>query len=69
MDGYQVARRLREADGAGPVIIAVSGYGREEDRRRSKDAGIDHHLVKPVDFEALLWLINHGDRGRQADRA
>jgi CheY-like chemotaxis protein len=57
MDGYQVARRMREAGGADAVIIAVSGYGREEDRRMSKEAGIDHHLVKPVDLEALAALI------------
>ena len=58
MDGYQVARRLREeglVDGA--VIIAISGYGQEEDPRRSKEAGFDHHLVKPVDYDALVTLI------------
>ena len=39
------------------LIIAVSGYGQPEDLRRSKDAGFDHHLSKPVDFEALIRLF------------
>ena len=59
MDGYEVARRLRrEPSCRASVIIAVSGYGREEDRRRSKEAGFDHHLVKPVVFDTLVSLIN-----------
>jgi PAS domain S-box-containing protein len=59
MDGYDVARRLREEPCCkATVIIAVSGYGQEEDRRRSRDAGFDHHLVKPVDFDSLLPLID-----------
>jgi CheY-like chemotaxis protein len=57
MDGYQVARRLRREGLAGLVIIAVSGYGQDEDRARSKEAGIDHHLVKPVDYDVLVSLI------------
>jgi PAS domain S-box-containing protein len=64
MDGYQVARRLREDGHGEAVIIAVSGYGQDEDRRRSREAGIDHHLVKPVDHTALLQLI--GDNARVA---
>ena len=39
------------------VIIAVSGYGQEDDRRRSREAGFDHHLVKPVDFDRLVSLM------------
>jgi CheY-like chemotaxis protein len=58
MDGYEVARRLRLETGGGAVrIIAVSGYGQEEDRRRSKEAGFDYHLVKPVDFEQMSRLL------------
>ena len=57
MDGYQVAKRLREEGLGEAVIIAVSGYGQEEDRRRSREAGFDHHLVKPVDYHALVTLI------------
>ena len=58
LDGYEVARRLRAEDcGKDAVIIAVTGYGQEQDRQRSRDAGFDHHLVKPVDFDALVSLI------------
>lgn len=57
MDGYQVAKRIRGEGLQDAVIIAVSGYGQEEDRRRSKEAGFNHHLVKPVDYNALVSLI------------
>jgi CheY-like chemotaxis protein len=52
MDGYEVARRLR-AGAANAVLVAVSGYGREEDRAASRAAGFVHHFVKPIDFDAL----------------
>jgi CheY-like chemotaxis protein len=58
MDGYQVASALRGDEAhKETVIIAVSGYGQEEDRRRSQAAGFDHHLVKPVDFGSLVSLM------------
>lgn len=58
MDGYQVAAQLKQMDCCkNSKIIAVSGYGQEDDRRRARDAGFDHHLVKPVDHEALIRLI------------
>jgi PAS domain S-box-containing protein len=58
LDGYEVARRLRVDECCrGSVIIAVSGYGQAEDLRRSKEAGFDHHLVKPVDYDALMSLL------------
>ena len=58
MDGYEVARHLRQdANLAGLMLIAVSGYGQESDRRRSMEAGFDQHLVKPVDPEVLLELM------------
>jgi CheY-like chemotaxis protein len=57
IDGYAVARRIRsEASLQGCVIIAVSGYGQAEDRRRAREAGFDEHLVKPVDLEEL-WTV------------
>jgi PAS domain S-box-containing protein len=60
MDGYEVARRLRQEPGLEKVLlVAVTGYGQEEDRRLSREAAIDHHLVKPVDPEALLALLAH----------
>src|SRR5919202_1086373 len=59
MDGYEVASRLRrEACCRDAVIIAISGYGQEEDRRRSKEAGVDHHLIKPLDHDALISLLS-----------
>jgi CheY-like chemotaxis protein len=61
MDGYQVASRLRlEECCKDAVIVAVSGYGQEEDRRRSKEAGFDHHLIRPLDHDALLSLLSAG---------
>jgi len=50
MDGWEVARRLRQLPGAaGAVLVALTGYGQRADRERSREAGFDHHLVKPVD--------------------
>jgi len=58
MDGYQVAEALRlENEFRGAKIIAVTGYGEEQSILRARQAGFDHHLVKPVDFEALLDLL------------
>jgi PAS domain S-box-containing protein len=57
VDGYQVAERLRREESCKATIIAISGYGQEEDRRRSREAGFDQHLVKPLDFEALLAVL------------
>lgn len=58
MDGYEVARRLRkEAWGRHTLLIAVTGYGQEEDRQRALYAGFDHHLVKPVDLVKLKSLL------------
>ena len=54
MDGLEVARRARQRpDGGQLTVIALSGWGQEEDRRRSREAGIDYHLVKPVDVDEL----------------
>jgi PAS domain S-box-containing protein len=58
MDGYEVARRIRQEPGlAGTTLIALTGYGQEEDRRRSREAGFDRHLVKPVDPEELREVL------------
>jgi PAS domain S-box-containing protein len=57
MDGYTVARALRQEGFGDTLIIAVSGYGQEDDRRRSREAGMDHHLTKPVDLETISELI------------
>lgn len=59
LDGYEVASRLRRDPATSDMIlVAVSGYGREEDRRRSCDSGFDHHLVKPVALDTLLSLLS-----------
>ena len=39
------------------VLVALTGWGQEEDRRRSKEAGFDHHMTKPVEFDALQELL------------
>jgi signal transduction histidine kinase/ActR/RegA family two-component response regulator len=59
VDGYEVARRARQmTDGQPrPVLVAVTGYGLPEDRRRTLEAGFDAHLVKPVDLAALRTLL------------
>jgi CheY-like chemotaxis protein len=58
MSGYDVAKRLREEDVCkDAVIVAVSGYGQEEDRYRTKAAGFDHHLLKPVSYDELFTLF------------
>ncbi len=58
MDGYELARRLREQPGLHRVrLLAITGYGQESDRERSRAAGFHEHLVKPVDFVKLAALI------------
>jgi PAS domain S-box-containing protein len=58
MDGYEVARRLRQqGDLQKAMLVALTGYGQEEDRRRSQEAGFDAHLVKPADPAALQGLL------------
>jgi PAS domain S-box-containing protein len=61
LTGYEVARRLREHPGGEAVrIYAMTGYGQDEDRRRSREAGFDGHLVKPVIPSDLLALVDAG---------
>jgi PAS domain S-box-containing protein len=67
MDGYELAGHLRARLGAKPCrLIALTGYGQERDKARSRDAGFAVHLVKPVDVDGLLKLIGEGDRARAA---
>ena len=58
MNGYEVARRLREMTGQELMLVAMTGYGQEEDRRRALEAGFDLHMTKPVDLATLRDLIN-----------
>jgi CheY-like chemotaxis protein len=65
VDGWEVARRLRQtAAGRGPVVIAVSGLGSEADRERSAGAGIEAHLVKPVEPGYLVRFLRCIARAR-----
>jgi CheY-like chemotaxis protein len=65
MDGYEVARRLRAEDEFAPLkLVALTGWGQDGDRQRSRAAGFDVHLVKPVDPRELLDLVaGAGRRG------
>jgi PAS domain S-box-containing protein len=63
LNGYEVARRIRsQAWGRDVLLVAVSGWGQEEDRKRSSEAGFDHHLVKPVDFAAVQRVLEDPKR-------
>jgi len=57
LDGYEVARRIRQTLGHGITLIALTGYGQGQDRRRASEAGFDAHLVKPVDPEDLSRML------------
>ena len=59
MSGYEVARQVRALpEIAQPTLIALSGYGQDEDRRRGSEAGFEYHLVKPVEPQALFALLD-----------
>jgi CheY-like chemotaxis protein/anti-sigma regulatory factor (Ser/Thr protein kinase) len=58
MSGYDVCRAIRQKlSGRPPLMIALTGWGQDDDRRRSAEAGFDHHLVKPVEYETLTALL------------
>ena len=62
MDGHEVARRLRgRPESERALIVALTGWGQESDRKRSSEAGFDRHLVKPVDPEALRGLLERAE--------
>jgi PAS domain S-box-containing protein len=68
LNGYDACRRIRQQPGAKDIaIIALSGYGQEEDRRRSKEAGFDQHLVKPMELPTLEQVLAElaAAKGRQ----
>ena len=66
LDGYEVARRIRARRGAAPILVAITGYGRADDRRRSFEAGFDAHLTKPVAPEQLADVLAVETRRRGA---
>jgi len=72
MNGYEVAQRLRQIPLFESILlIAMTGYGQAEDRRRSSAAGFDHHLVKPVFLDTLQQLLTAptSDTRRQASQS
>ncbi|MDZ4821042.1 MAG: response regulator, partial [Planctomycetota bacterium] len=59
MDGYEVARRLRQQPGLADVVLAaLTGWGQQEDRRRTAEAGFNHHLVKPPELNVVEAVLN-----------
>jgi PAS domain S-box-containing protein len=65
LDGHEVCRRIREKPwGQNITIIALTGWGQDDDRRRSLEAGFNGHLVKPVDYDRLLELLGESTNGR-----
>ena len=61
LSGYDIARHVRDDPSlSSAMLVAVTGYGQAQDRKRSRDAGFDHHLTKPVDVEALRRLLRRG---------
>jgi CheY-like chemotaxis protein len=69
MDGYEVARKIRQhPTGRSMKLIALTGWGQEQDRRRTREAGFDHHLVKPADAAVLEALFNSFEIPAQARR-
>jgi CheY-like chemotaxis protein len=58
LNGFEVAKQLRQQPGLqNAVLVAMTGYGQESDRRRSQEAGFDHHLVKPGDLGKVLQIL------------
>jgi PAS domain S-box-containing protein len=57
MDGYEVARTIRARHGSEVTIVALTGWGQDKDRQRAREAGFDHHLVKPAEIDALQALL------------
>jgi CheY-like chemotaxis protein len=66
MSGYEICRQLRNRPGGEDlVILAQTGWGQDEDRRRTKEAGFDHHLVKPVDPADLLARLADAEKRKR----
>jgi signal transduction histidine kinase/ActR/RegA family two-component response regulator len=67
MDGYETARRIREVLGPKIRLVALTGWGQDDDKRRSQAAGFDHHLTKPPDPEVLERLIAECSGGSRVE--
>src|SRR5690606_22402590 len=57
IDGYELARRLRAEHGQAPILVAATGYGQPQDKRRAAEAGFDYHLLKPVSVHDLVSVL------------
>lgn len=66
MDGFEIARRVRQDKGCDTFLVALTGYGRAVDRARAIASGFDEHLVKPVDPERLVRLLGRSSRERES---
>ena len=67
LSGHKVAERIRQQPwGKRPILIALTGWGQEQDRRQSREAGFDGHLVKPVAYDTLIELLLEAERARSA---
>jgi CheY-like chemotaxis protein len=62
LSGYDVAREIRSRRGGGVTLVAVTGWGGEADRRRSRDAGFDRHLTKPIEASVLEDVLSEPTR-------
>jgi CheY-like chemotaxis protein len=61
MDGYEVARRIRNTASLDEIVlVALTGYGQEDDRRRAREAGFNYHLTKPTSLTALKEILGRG---------
>lgn len=69
VNGYDAARQLRAAFGTSVMLVAMTGWGQDEDRRRAREAGFDHHLTKPVDLAAVERLVTLLEAPAHDDRA
>lgn len=70
LDGYEAARSIRQQSwGQKMKLVALTGWGQQEDKRRSREAGFDAHLVKPVDFGALEELVANSNDGSKANQS
>jgi CheY-like chemotaxis protein len=58
LSGYDIARHMRSTRGPGVLLVAITGWGQEDDRRRAREAGFDSHFTKPADFEQLTGLLD-----------
>ena len=59
LDGYEACRRIRRTPwGRDVALVAVTGWGQDEDQRKSREAGFDHHLVKPLRYDSLVAVLD-----------